>query len=239
MLPNTAATMRQSSAVPMTAGTKMLTMVDVTGTLLEGVASTLLVIETTLIVASTLVVIETVLIVEVVKCEWVSKRCVPICGTLLSGGVTADSELVTSAVSLCTSDDCDDGISVTNELVTSVVSLYTPDDCDDGVSAEYVDTVGSKQSMGSIGPTGTQLHFKSEFMQLLIIQPLLLSKVMLVSDVEVSEVLPLTVTLPIHHQVTLVVTREQENGRHALLTPAQNISQHRFQVHDMSQVGSD
>ena len=237
MLPNTAATMRQSSAVPMTAGTKMLTMVDVTETLLEGVASTLLVIETTLIVASTLVVIETVLIVEVAKRVWVSKRCVPICGTLLSGGVTADSELVTSAVSLCTSDDCDDGISVTNELVTSVVSLYTSDDCNDGVSAEYVDTV--EQSMGSIGPTGTQLHFKSEFMQLLIIQPLLLSKVMLVSDVEVSEVLPLTVTLPMHHQVTLVVTREQENGRHALLTPVQNISQHRFQVHDMSQVGSD
>ena len=68
MLPNTAATVRQSSVVP-TAGTATLMMVDVTGTLLEGVASTLVVVETILTVASTLVVIKTVLIVEVAKCE--------------------------------------------------------------------------------------------------------------------------------------------------------------------------
>ena len=32
-------------------------------------------------------------------------------GILLTGGVTADSELVTSVVSLYTADDCDDGVS--------------------------------------------------------------------------------------------------------------------------------
>ena len=106
---------------------------DVAGTLLEGVTNTLVVIETTLIVG-------------VGKRVWVNKRCVPISGRLLTGGATADSELVTSAVSLWTSDDCDDGVSVTSELVTSVVSLYTSGDCDDGVSGEYVDTV--KQCMG-------------------------------------------------------------------------------------------
>ena len=79
-----------SSAVPTTAGTITLMMVDVAGTLLEGVASTL----------------ETVLIVELVKCvwSWVSKRCVLISGTLLTGGITAD--------------DCDDG--VTAEYVDTV-----------------------------------------------------------------------------------------------------------------------
>ena len=76
------------STVPTTAGTTTLMMVDVAGTLLEGVASTL----------------ETVLIVEVVKCVWVSKRCVLISGTLLTGGITAD--------------DCDDG--VTAEYVDTV-----------------------------------------------------------------------------------------------------------------------
>ena len=80
------------SAVPTTAGTTILVMVDVTRTLLEGVACTLVVIETTL---------------DVVKCVWVSKRCVPISGTLLASVVTADSELVTSAVLLYT-DNCDD-----------------------------------------------------------------------------------------------------------------------------------
>ena len=51
-----------------------------------------------------------------------------------------------SVVSLyTTSDDCDVGVSVTSELVTSEVSLYTSDDCDDDVSAEYVDT--AKQFM--------------------------------------------------------------------------------------------
>ena len=50
MLPNTTATMRQSSAVPTTAGITTLMMVDVAGTLLEGVAGTLVVIENTLIV---------------------------------------------------------------------------------------------------------------------------------------------------------------------------------------------
>ena len=107
MLPNTAATTRQSIAVPATTAGTTVTMVDVPGTLLEGVAITL-------------VVIETVLIVDVVKCVWVSERCVPISDTLLTGGVT--SELVTS------------------------VSLYTSDNCDDGVSGEYVDTV--EQFMG-------------------------------------------------------------------------------------------
>ena len=136
MLPNTAATMRQSSAVPTTAGTKTLMMVDVTGTLLEGVACTLVVIETILTVASTLVVIETVLIVEVVKCEWVSKRCVPICGTLLTGGVTADV------------------------LVTSVVSLYTSGD-DDGVSVEY--TV--EHFMGVTVSSGSQHILPSSLVQ--------------------------------------------------------------------------
>ena len=60
MLPSTAATIRQSSAVPTTAsaGTIALIMVDVAGTLLEGVASTL----------------DTVLIVDVVKCALVSER---------------------------------------------------------------------------------------------------------------------------------------------------------------------
>ena len=67
MLPSTAAIMRQS-AVPTTAGTTVPMMVDVPGTLLEGVAITL-------------VVIETVLIVDVVKCVWVSKKYVPISGT--------------------------------------------------------------------------------------------------------------------------------------------------------------
>ena len=90
MIPNTAATMRQSSAVP-TAGTKTLVMVDVAGTLLEGVASTL----------------ETVLAVDVVKRVLDSERCVPISGTLLTGGVTAD--------------DCDDG--VTAECVDTVEQL--------------------------------------------------------------------------------------------------------------------
>ena len=82
MLPNTAATMRQSSVIPTTAGTTMM-KVDVTGTLLEDVASTL---------------VETILIVDVVKCVWVSRRYVLISGTLLTGVVT--SELVTSAISL-------------------------------------------------------------------------------------------------------------------------------------------
>ena len=80
MLPNTAATMRQSSVAP-TAGTKTLMMMDGAATLLEGVASTL----------------ETLLTVNVVKGVWVSKRCVLISGTLLTGEVT--------------SDDCDDGVS--------------------------------------------------------------------------------------------------------------------------------
>ena len=47
---------------------------------------------------------------DVVKCMWVSKRCVTISGTLLTDVVTVDSELVTSAVSLY-SDNCDDGVS--------------------------------------------------------------------------------------------------------------------------------
>ena len=80
MLPNTAANMRQSSAVPTTADTTTLMMVDVTGTLLEGVASTL-------------VVIETILIVDVVKCVLDSKRCVSISGTLLTGTGVVTSEL--------------------------------------------------------------------------------------------------------------------------------------------------
>ena len=83
--------MRQSSAVPTTADTTMM----MAETLLEGVAGTL----------------ETLLIADVVKCMWVSKRCVSISDTLLTGGVTVDSELVTSIVSLYTSDDCDDGVS--------------------------------------------------------------------------------------------------------------------------------
>ena len=175
MLPNTVATMRQSSsAVPTTAGTTVVMMVDVTGTLLEGVVSTLVVIETILTVASTLVVIETVLIVEVVKCEWVSKRCVPICGTLLSGGVTTDVLVTISAVSLYTSDDCDDGVSITSELVISIVSLYTSaDDCDDGVSAEYVDTVEQCLGITVYSPQ----HILSPLVQL--VQSLLLSNVML------------------------------------------------------------
>ena len=172
-------------------------MVDVTGTLLEGVAGTLVAIETILTVASTLVVIETVLIVEVVKCEWVSKRCVPICGTLLSGGVTTDvlvvsavslytsddcdddvsvtSELEISAVSLYTSDDCDENASITSELVISVVSLYTLDDCDDDLSAEYVDTV--EQCLGITVYSSEPQHIVSPLVQL--VQSLLLSNVML------------------------------------------------------------
>ena len=230
MLPNTAATMRQSSTVPTTAGTS--TTLDVVGTLLEGAANKL-------------VVIRTVLIVYVVKCGGVSERCVPISSTLLTGGITVDdcdngvsvtSELEISAVSLYTSDDCDDDVSATSELVTSAVLPYISDDCDDDASAEYVDTV--EQSMG-IGPRATQLHFESEFMQLLM-QTSLLSKVMLVSDVKVSKLLSLTVTLPMHHQVTLVVTREQENWFiHWLLKsvlPVHSISpQHCFHVHDMEQ----
>ena len=58
----------------MTAGTTMMT-------LLEGVASML----------------EITSIVDVVKCVLDSDRCVPISGTLLTGGVTAD--------------DCDEGVS--------------------------------------------------------------------------------------------------------------------------------
>ena len=228
MLPNIAATMRQSSAVPTTAGTS--TTLDVAGTLLEDVANKL-------------VVIRTVLIVDVVKCVGVSERCVP--SRLLTGGITSDdcdngvsvtSELEISAVSLYTLDDCDDGVSATSELVTSSASPYISDDCDDDASAEYVDTV--EQSKG-IGPRATQLHSKSEFMQLPM-QTSLLSKVMLVSDVKVSKLLSLTVTLPMHHQVTLVVTREQENWFiHGLLKsvlPVHSISpQHCFHVHDMEQ----
>ena len=63
-----------SSAVP-TVGTIAFFMVDAAGTELEGVASTL----------------------DVVKCVLDSERCVPISGTLLTGGITAD--------------DCDDGVS--------------------------------------------------------------------------------------------------------------------------------
>ena len=96
-----------NSAVPTTAGTTILVMVDVTRTLLEGVASTLAVIETTL---------------DVVKCVWVSKRCVPISGTLLTGGVTADSELVTSAV-LLYSDCDDDGTSVSGGTVEQCMGI--------------------------------------------------------------------------------------------------------------------
>ena len=143
MLPNTAATMRQSrlSAVPTTAGTIPL---GVAGTRLEGVASAR-------------VVIETVLIVDVVKCVGVSKRCVPISGTLLimTCGVTADSEPVTSAV-----------------------SLYTPVDCDDGVSAEYViDTL--EQCMGTTVSLEPQ-HIGSPLVQL--VQSLLLSNEIMMSD---------------------------------------------------------
>ena len=87
MLPKTAATMRQSSAVPTTAGSAMM----MAGTLLEGVALTV--------------------------------------------GVTADSE-----------------------LVISVVSLYTSDDCDDGVSAEYADTLKQFLSITlSLGPQHTDI----------------------------------------------------------------------------------
>ena len=73
MVPNTAATMRQSSTVPTTAsaGTIILMMVDEAGTVLEGVASKLLV-------------------VDVVNCVLDSERCVPISSTLLTGGVTAN-----------------------------------------------------------------------------------------------------------------------------------------------------
>ena len=73
MLPNTTATMKQSSAVPTTASVTMV--VDMTGTLLEGVASTL----------------DTILIVDVVKCVWVSKRCV--CTLLHVTGEVTDGEL--------------------------------------------------------------------------------------------------------------------------------------------------
>ena len=97
------------------------------GTLLEGVTNTLVVIETTLIVG-------------VGKCVLDSKRYVSISGTLLTGRVTADGKLEISTVSPYTYD-CDDGVSVTSEMVTSAVSPYTSDDCDDGVSSEYVDTV--------------------------------------------------------------------------------------------------
>ena len=77
------------SPVPTTAGTTTLMMVDVAGTLLEGVASTL----------------ETVLVLEIVKCALDSKRCVPMSGTLLTGGLT--------------SDDCDDD-GVSAECVDTV-----------------------------------------------------------------------------------------------------------------------
>ena len=91
MLPNTAATMRQSSAVPTTAsaGTIILMMVDEAGTVLEGVASKLLV-------------------VDLVNCVLDSERCVPISGTLLTGGVTAN--------------DCDDidGTGARAECVVTV-----------------------------------------------------------------------------------------------------------------------
>ena len=69
------------SAVPTTAGTIALIMVDVAGTLLKGVASTL----------------ETLLVVEEVKCVLNSERCVSISCTLLTGGVTVN--------------DCGDGVS--------------------------------------------------------------------------------------------------------------------------------
>ena len=80
MLPNTAATIRQSSAVPTTDST-IMAVVGMTGTLLEGVASTP----------------DTVLIVDVVNCVLDSERCVPISGTLLTSGVTTG--------------DCDGGVS--------------------------------------------------------------------------------------------------------------------------------
>ena len=92
MLPNTAATMIQSSAVA-TAGTVTLMMMDGTGTLLVGVANTL----------------ETVLIAEVVKRVWVSKRCVPNSGTLLTGGVTS-------------SDDCVSAVDIVEQFICNTVS---------------------------------------------------------------------------------------------------------------------
>ena len=93
MLPNTAANMRQSSAVPTTASAGTMIMMNAAGTLLEGVASTL----------------DTVLVVEVVKCVLDSERCVniPISGTLLTGGLTAD-------------DRCDDGVSAECTCVDTV-----------------------------------------------------------------------------------------------------------------------
>ena len=95
-----------SSAVPTPAGTAMM-MVDVTGTLLDcGMADSLVVMET---------------ILDVVKCVWVSKRCVPISGTLLTGVVTASS--VISAVSLLYSDNCDDGVRACDEYVEQFMGI--------------------------------------------------------------------------------------------------------------------
>ena len=80
-----------SSISATAAGTTASVAVDqrllegVTGTLLEGAAGILS-------------VIETVLIVDLVKCVLDSKRCSPISGTPLTGRVTAD--------------DCDDGVNV-------------------------------------------------------------------------------------------------------------------------------
>ena len=129
-----------SSAVPTTTGTTILVMVDsdVTATV-KGVAGTLVVIEITL---------------DVVKCVGISKRCVPINGTLLimTCGVTADSEPVTSAV-----------------------SLYTPVDCDDGVSGEYVIDM-LEQCMGITVSLGPQ-HIGSPLVQL--VQSLLISNVIM------------------------------------------------------------
>ena len=131
-----------SSTVPTTVGTTILAMVmvDVTGTV-EGVAGTL-------------EVIETVLIVDVVKCVGVSKKYVPISGLAL---LTV-------------------GHGVMSELVTSAESLYTSDDCDDDVSAAYIDIV--EQFMG-ITVSSERQHIVSPLTQL--VQSLLLSNVMLMT----------------------------------------------------------
>ena len=88
-------------------------MMYVAWTLLEGVASRL-------------VVIETVLIVDVVKvCVGLWEMCSHQWYTTIhvTGGVT-DSELVISAVSLFTSDNCDDGVSAVHSVEQFIWAEY-------------------------------------------------------------------------------------------------------------------